>query len=70
MCRGDDDGQVGLLRLELGEQCDAIHAGHADITHHHHWLFRGQRVQHVIPCFKGATVETRPGQGFFHDPAD
>ena len=70
VCRGDNDGQVGLLRFELGEQRDAIHAGHANITHHHQWLFLGQRVQHVVTCLKGSAVDARPRQGFFHYPPD
>ena len=68
--RSDNNGQVGLLRFKLGQQRNTVHARHANITHHHHGLFAGQRLQHIITGLKGAAVEAGSGQSLFHYPPD
>ena len=70
MCSGNDDRQLGLFGFDARQQLDAVHARHPNIAHDHHRLFKREGVEHFVTALKGAAVEARPGQGFFHDPTD
>ncbi len=66
----NDDREHGMPLFNLLQQCQTVHARHADIRQQHVRGFSGQRIEHLIPTLKRCTTQAGTGKGAFKHPAD
>jgi hypothetical protein len=66
----DDDGQAGLLGLDLLHELQAAHARHADVRHHRAGGFPVQGAQGRLGGVEDAVGQVFPRQGLLEHPSD
>ncbi|MNL68711.1 hypothetical protein D3C87_1934820 [compost metagenome] len=70
MAREQDHRQVGILLLELFQQLQATHAGHAHVADDHAWEMPGQLRQTVFGSAEQLDLEARQAEPLLHGAAD